>query len=130
MAGDGWTFENPDGTEGGIGDDVLLYGVAYTLETAYELFEVTGVVDLPAAVEDGERAAAETLAEAALAVAHDQQAADAFGFTAGIQFPNPVGRSSAVERVHVFHGFEPEVCACRPGEIQRVQQAFAERAVK
>jgi ABC-type lipoprotein release transport system permease subunit len=31
----------------GLGDEVLLYGVAYTLETAYELFEVVGVVDLP-----------------------------------------------------------------------------------
>jgi len=31
----------------GIGDEVLLYGVAYSLETAYELFEVVGTVALP-----------------------------------------------------------------------------------
>ena len=31
----------------GLGDDVLLYGVAYTLETAYELFEVVGIMRLP-----------------------------------------------------------------------------------
>ena len=31
----------------GIGDEVLLYGVAYSLETAYELFEVVGTMALP-----------------------------------------------------------------------------------
>ena len=31
----------------GLGDEVLLYGAAYTLETAYELFEVTGIMRLP-----------------------------------------------------------------------------------
>jgi len=31
----------------GIGDEVLLYGVAYSFETAYELFEVVGTVALP-----------------------------------------------------------------------------------
>lgn len=31
----------------GLGDEVLLYGVAYTLETAYELFEVVGIMRLP-----------------------------------------------------------------------------------
>jgi ABC-type lipoprotein release transport system permease subunit len=30
-----------------LGDEVLLYGVAYTLETAYELFEVVGIMRLP-----------------------------------------------------------------------------------
>jgi putative ABC transport system permease protein len=30
-----------------IGDDVLVYGVAYSLETAYELFRVVGLVGLP-----------------------------------------------------------------------------------
>ena len=30
-----------------VGDSVLVYGLAYTLETAYELFEVTGLVALP-----------------------------------------------------------------------------------
>ena len=30
-----------------VGDAVLVYGVAYTLETAYELFTVTGLVRLP-----------------------------------------------------------------------------------
>lgn len=31
----------------GVGDTVLLYSVAYSLEMAYELFEVVGVLDLP-----------------------------------------------------------------------------------
>jgi ABC-type lipoprotein release transport system permease subunit len=31
----------------GLGDDVLLYGVAYSLETAYELFTVVGMLALP-----------------------------------------------------------------------------------
>ncbi len=31
----------------GLGDEILLYGVAYSLETAYELFEVVGTVALP-----------------------------------------------------------------------------------
>lgn len=30
-----------------IGDEVLLYSIAYSLETAYELFEVVGILDLP-----------------------------------------------------------------------------------
>lgn len=30
-----------------LGDEVLLYGVAYSLETAYELFEVVGTMALP-----------------------------------------------------------------------------------
>lgn len=30
-----------------IGDEILLYGVAYSLETAYELFEVVGTMALP-----------------------------------------------------------------------------------
>ncbi len=33
--------------QAGLGDEVLLYGVAYSLETAYELFEVVGTVALP-----------------------------------------------------------------------------------
>lgn len=32
-----------------VGDDVLLYSVAYSLETAYELFRVVGVMKLPEA---------------------------------------------------------------------------------
>lgn len=31
----------------GLGDDVLLYGIAYSLETAYELFTVVGTMALP-----------------------------------------------------------------------------------
>ena len=31
----------------GVGDDVLVYSVAYTLENAYELFQVTGTIRLP-----------------------------------------------------------------------------------
>ena len=31
----------------GIGDEVLVYGVAYSLETAYELFSVVGLIGLP-----------------------------------------------------------------------------------
>ncbi|MGH0036866.1 MAG: ABC transporter permease [Myxococcota bacterium] len=31
----------------GIGDEVLLYGIAYSLENAYELFTVSGLVGLP-----------------------------------------------------------------------------------
>jgi putative ABC transport system permease protein len=31
----------------GLGDELLLYSVAYSLETAYELFEVVGVMKLP-----------------------------------------------------------------------------------
>ncbi len=31
----------------GLGDDVLLYGVAYSLETAYDLFTVVGTLALP-----------------------------------------------------------------------------------
>ena len=30
-----------------IGDEVLLYGIAYSLENAYELFEVSGLIGLP-----------------------------------------------------------------------------------
>ncbi|MCH2171717.1 ABC transporter permease [Myxococcota bacterium] len=30
-----------------LGDEVLLYGAAYSLENAYELFTLTGIVDLP-----------------------------------------------------------------------------------
>jgi len=33
----------------GLGDELLLYSVAYSLETAYELFEVVGVLKLPEA---------------------------------------------------------------------------------
>lgn len=33
----------------GIGDEVLLYSVAYSLETAYELFRVVGIMKLPEA---------------------------------------------------------------------------------
>jgi ABC-type lipoprotein release transport system permease subunit len=33
----------------GIGDEVLLYGIAYSLETAYDLFRVVGVMKLPEA---------------------------------------------------------------------------------
>jgi putative ABC transport system permease protein len=36
-----------DRLEAGIGDQVLLYGVAYSLETAYELFTVVGTMALP-----------------------------------------------------------------------------------
>jgi putative ABC transport system permease protein len=39
-----------------IGDELLLYGVAYSLETAYELFTVVGIVRLP--MPDLERALA------------------------------------------------------------------------
>ena len=31
----------------GIGDEILVYGIAYSLETAYELFTVVGLVRLP-----------------------------------------------------------------------------------
>jgi ABC-type lipoprotein release transport system permease subunit len=33
----------------GIGDEVLLYGIAYSLETAYDLFRVVGIMKLPEA---------------------------------------------------------------------------------
>jgi ABC-type lipoprotein release transport system permease subunit len=36
----------------GVGDRVLLYSVAYSLESAYELFEVTGIMRLPEAEMD------------------------------------------------------------------------------
>jgi ABC-type lipoprotein release transport system permease subunit len=36
----------------GIGDEVLLYSVAYSLETAYELFRVVGIMKLPEAEMD------------------------------------------------------------------------------
>ncbi len=48
-----------------LGDEVLLYGVAYTLETAYELFEVAGVIDLP-----------DARLERAMAVVHIDDARD------------------------------------------------------
>ena len=35
-----------------IGDEVLLYGIAYSLETAYDLFRVVGVLQLPEAEMD------------------------------------------------------------------------------
>ncbi len=101
----------------GIGDQVLLYSIAYTLENAYELFEVSGTLRLPdrdlerglalIRLDDAQHffALGDRISEVALLAAH---ASEVPPLTASLETRLPLSGAEALE-VNAWNEVMPEL---------------------